>query len=89
MPRELRSSCCSDSAQPWARMRASSSFMRSLLAMVCEVKTVSSCVASQRLHSSSLRIASISMPEAVTCAGTRAPSTYPVLMLRLGPLRAM
>ncbi|MCY1227588.1 hypothetical protein D9M72_398650 [compost metagenome] len=56
-------------------MRASSSFMRSMLAMVCEVNTVSWRVASQSFSSASLRSASISMPEAVTCAGTRAPST--------------
>ncbi len=56
-------------------MRASSSFMRSLLAMVCGVKTASSWVSSQWLRSASLRRAIISMPEAVTWAGTRAPST--------------
>ena len=59
----------------WARMRANSVFIWSLLAMVCEVKTFSSWVASQCASASSGRRASMSMPEAVTCAGTRAPST--------------
>ena len=40
MPREFKSSCCSDSAQSWARKRTSSSHSRSRLAIVCGVKMV-------------------------------------------------